>query len=436
MAYIHRVGQIPGPASEAVWRRMASAVPAAVRVQAPVIRRAAGGLVEDIDGNHYIDLTGGVGALNLGHCAESSLKRIKQQLGEFLHTDFSNVPYLSYVSLAERLNLRYPRGADALTLFFNSGAEAVENAVKLARLYTGRPGVLAAERGFHGRTWMALALSQKIDPYKAGMGPFATEVYTMPYPYPYRDPNSCRAATYAEWEERLVTNVDLSRVGAVIVEPVQGEGGIVVPPFQYLRWLRDFTERHHLVLIVDEIQTGFGRTGSFFAVEQAGIIPDLMTVGKSIAAGLPLSAVMGSEAVMSAARPGQLGGTYVGNPVAIAAAHGVLDQFDAEPVLAMAQRQGEVLAARLEAWAGAFPWIGEVRGLGPMRGVEVVKDRTSKDPDAERTSRWIQMAQRLGVLLLGAGFYGNVVRFLAPLTMPPDMLEEALDAVEAAAGAL
>ncbi|MGC8488930.1 MAG: aspartate aminotransferase family protein, partial [Clostridia bacterium] len=398
---------------------------------------AHGSLLRDIDGNTFIDLTRGVGVLNVGHRHDRVTAALHRQVDRFLHTDFTMIPYESYVSLAERLNARYPGGGPATSVFFNSGAEAVENAVKIARLATGRKGIIAFEGAFHGRTLMAMTLTSKTHPYKAGMGPYAPEVYRVPFPYPYRcelgfhEPNHvCGEVCFERIEKALLVQVAPEDVAAVIVEPVQGEGGFVVPPPTFLPWLREFTERHHILLIVDEVQTGFGRTGKFFATEHSGIRPDLMTIAKSVADGIPLSGVLGRPEVMNAPGDSQIGGTFVGNPLGTAAGNAVLDAFEAEDLLGMAARQGEFLMGRLRRMAEKSPHVGNVRGLGAMVAMELVKDRTSKEPAPELTDRVLHRAMEHGVLMLKAGIYGNVIRFLAPLNTPIELLDEACDELE------
>lgn len=438
--YIALKTEIPGPGSRSVVSRIDQATPRATSVYAPIaVDRAHGSLLTDVDGNTFIDLSGGVGVLNVGHTHDKVRKALHEQVDRFLHTDFTMVPYESYVRLAERLNARFPGGGPATTVFLNSGAEAVENAIKIARAYTRRSGIIAFERAFHGRTLMAMSLTSKVHPYKAGMGPFAPEVYRAPYPYPFRCPyadgrgsHDCTEKCFQAIEQSLLLQVAPEDVAAVIVEPVQGEGGFVVPPSGFLPWLREFTQRHGILLIVDEIQTGFGRTGKFFATEHAGIRPDLLTMAKSIADGVPLSGVMGRPEVMNGPDDSQLGGTYVGNPLATAAANAVLDIFEEEDLLSQAQRQGEYLMNRLGVMQTQYPVIGDLRGLGAMVGIELVKDLQSKEPDSEMTTRILRRALTHGVILLKAGIYGNVIRFLAPLNTPPDMLEEAMSILDLA----
>lgn len=436
--YIHLKTNLPGPKSQAVLDRLKKATPRAVGIYAPlVIDKAHGSLITDIDGNTFIDLTGGVGVLNVGHTHDRVKDALHRQVDRFLHTDFTNIPYESYVSLAERLNAHFPGGGPATSIFFNSGAEAVENAVKIARAYTKRSGILAFERAFHGRTLMAMTLTSKVHPYKANMGPYAPEVYRAPYPYPYRCEFSggqphhvCNEGCYANIEKALMLQVAPENLAAVIVEPVQGEGGFVVPPATFLPWLRKFTEDNGILLIVDEVQTGFGRTGTFFATEQAGIRPDLLTMAKSIADGVPLSGVMGRPEVMNGPDDSQIGGTYVGNPLATAAGNAVLDVFEQENLLDAARRQGEHLMARLRRIEETTPLIGEVRGLGAMVAIELVKDRKTKAPASDETNEVLHRMTERGVILLKSGIYGNVIRFLAPLNTPLDMLDEALDLLE------
>ena len=432
-SYVRLVTEIPGPQSRAVLERLGKSVARAVAPSAPVVvDHAQGALLTDVDGNTFIDFTGGVGVLNVGHAHPAVVAAVKTQVDRFLHTDFSVVPYATYIELAERLSARFPGGRPARVAFFNSGAEAVENAVKIARLATGKKALVAFEGAFHGRTYMALALTYKTRPYKTGFGPFAADVYRVPYPYPYRCPwstgsPSCGGPDYARLKEAILHQVDPDDVAAIIVEPVLGEGGFVVPPPDFLPWLRQFATEHGILLIADEVQTGFGRTGRFFACEHANVVPDLLVFAKSVAAGLPLSGVMGPPEVMDRPEPGQLGGTYVGNPVAIAAAHAVLDVFEQEDLLGRARRQGEILRRRLESLARRDPRIGEVRGLGAMVGIELVEDPTTKRPDPALADRVVREALRRGLLLLRAGVAQNVIRFLAPLVTPDAVLEEGLD---------
>ncbi|MBX5468137.1 MAG: 4-aminobutyrate--2-oxoglutarate transaminase [Firmicutes bacterium] len=442
--FVHLVTAIPGPTSSEWLQTMARVVPRALAVAHPVVVATAHGTrLTDVDGNTFLDLTGGIGALNVGHTDDHVTAAIRDQAGRFLHTDFSVVPYAAYVTLAERLAARFPGGEAAKVMFFNSGAEAVENAVKIARRATGRSAIVTFERAFHGRTYMALSLTGRTTPYKTGMGPWAPEVYRIPYPYPFRcpwaaeRPHRCGPRCYQHIAEALSMQVDPRSVAAVIVEPVQGEGGFIVPPEDFLPWLSAFCRQHGILLIDDEVQAGYGRTGRFFACEHGGVRPDLICVAKSIAGGLPLSAVIGRAAVMDVPEPGALGGTFIGNPVAVRAALAVLDRLERDGLLEAATAQGARVRSRLERLAQRHPEIGDVRGLGAMVGMELV-DPTAPDlpPNPKAADRVVVEARNRGVLLLKAGAHGHVIRFLAPLTTTPEEWEEALDildeAVEAA----
>ncbi|MDR7426406.1 MAG: 4-aminobutyrate--2-oxoglutarate transaminase [Armatimonadota bacterium] len=429
---------IPGPRSRELLERKRRVVPDAITVQAPVFAvRAEGALLWDADGRRYIDLAGGVGCLNVGHSHPRVVAAIQAQAARFTHTDFSIVPYQEYVTLAERLAARAPGAGSKRVAFFNSGAEAVENAVKVARLATGRPAVIAFEGAFHGRTYMALSLTSRVHPYKRGMGPFMPEVYRAPYPDPYRSPEpDATAFVLRRLEAMLATHVDAAQVAAVVVEPVLGEGGFIVPPPDFLPALRAFCDRIGALLVVDEVQTGLGRTGRFFAVEHAGIEPDLLVVGKSLAAGLPLSGLVGREEVFSSVHAGALGGTYPGNPLACAAALAVLEVMEEERLVERAQRLGQLLRDRLEAMARRYPLVGDVRGLGAMVAAELVTDRESKAPATAEASAVLWHALAQGVLLLRAGVLGNVIRFLMPLVISEDLLEEGLQVLDGALAAV
>lgn len=442
MAHIRLVTPIPGPRSRALLDRKDQAVASGLHVAVPVIvERAQGALLTDVDGNTFIDLAGGVGCLNVGHSAPEVVRAVQEAAQRFTHTDFSVVPYESYIRLAEELTRRAPGGFPKKAAFFNSGAEAVENAVKIARKYTGRRGVIAMEGAFHGRTLMALSLTSRVHPYKQGMGPFAPEVYRVPFPYVYRWPGRPPAAEVARQavealERAFVTQVAPEDTAAVILEPVQGEGGFIVPPEGYLPRVQEVCRRHGVLLIADEIQTGYGRTGRFFASERFGIEPDLITVGKSIAAGLPLSGVVGRAEVMDAAADGNIGGTYVGNPIACAAALAVLEVMDRYSLPDRAERLGARVRTRLERLAGRVPLIGEVRGVGAMVAVELVRDSDTREPATAETGRVIAEAMRRGVIVLRAGTYGNVIRLLMPLVITDDQVDEALAVLEDAFAAV
>jgi 4-aminobutyrate aminotransferase/(S)-3-amino-2-methylpropionate transaminase len=358
------------------------------------------------------------------------VEAIADQAARFTHTDYTVVPYAPYIELAERLGALVPISAPVKTGFFNSGAEAVENAVKVARLATGRPAVIAFEGGFHGRTLMALSLTSKPHPYKAGMGPYAPEVYRAPFPNAYRGPDA--ATALAALERLFVTHVAAEQVAAIVFEPEQGEGGFLPAPPDFVAGLRRICDQHGIVLVADEVQTGFGRTGRLFAMEHFDVEPDLVTLAKSIAAGLPLSAVVGRAALLDAPHEGAIGGTYVGNPVALAAGLAVLDVFEEEGLVERAQVLGETLRARLGRWQQRFPAVGDVRGLGAMLALELVADPATKEPAPELATAVVEAAAQRGLLLLKAGPHGNCIRVLCPLVITDAELDEACDAWEAA----
>ncbi len=416
---------VPGPRSQEILARKDRVVADALSVFLPVvIAEGRGATVTDVDGNTFIDFTGGVGCLNVGHSHPRVVEAAQQQLEKFSHTDFTIVPYEVYVTLAERLIAASPFRGAAKAAFFNAGTEAVENSIKFARAYTGRPAVIGFEGGFHGRTLLSLTLTSKTHPYKAGFGPFAPEVYRVPFPNEYRGPSAEEAL--AALERALVTTVAAENVAAIVIEPIQGEGGFVVAPKEYLQGVRRLCDEHGIVLVVDEVQTGFGRTGKFFAVEHYDVEPDLMTVAKSIAAGLPLSGVIGKAEIMDAVGDSGIGGTYVGNPVAQAAALAVLDIFEDEGVCDRAAQIGDTIRARMESWQERWPAIGDVRGVGAMLAIELVKDPSTKEPDAETASAIVTAAAERGLLLLKSGIYANCIRVLSSLLLSDAELDEAL----------
>jgi 4-aminobutyrate aminotransferase/(S)-3-amino-2-methylpropionate transaminase len=416
---------VPGPRSEAILARKRAVIAAPLGATFPIVAAEAhGATLIDVDGNTFIDFTGGVGCLNVGHSHPKVVAAAREQLERFSHTDFTIVPYEPYVELAERLLERTPISGPTKAAFFNAGTEAVENAVKFARAYTKRPAVIAFEGGFHGRTLLSLSLTSKTHPYKAGLGPFAPEVYRVPFAQDYRGPDA--RAALAAIERTLITQVAAETVAAIVVEPVQGEGGFHVAPPEFLAGIRRICDDNGIVLVVDEVQTGFGRTGKLFAIEHYEVEADLITIAKSIAAGLPLSGVLGRAEIMDAPGPNAIGGTYVGNPVAQAAALAVLDVIDEEGVVERANAIGDTMHARMLDWQGRFAEIGDVRGLGAMLAIELVHDRESKDPAPELVSAICAEAFRNGLLLMSAGIYSNVVRVLVPLTIGDGELDEAL----------
>ena len=410
----------------AVSRGWANAIPV-------FVREARGALVTDVDGNIFIDFAGGIGAMNVGHVDPRVVGAIKEQAETLIHTAFQAAPYESFVELAEKLNALVPGGFEKKTIFANSGSEAVENAVKISRAHTGRGALLTFENGLHGRTLLGMTLTSKAGPFKEGFGPFAPEVYRVPAPYPYRCPAGkdcsagCRGDCFGFVEETLEGEVDAEDLAAVILEPVSGEGGFIPFPDFYLRRLRELCDEHGILLIADEIQTGFGRTGKMFAIEHSGVTPDLLTASKSLAGGLPLSAVIGRAEVMDSVDPGGLGGTFGGNPVACAAALAVLKVFEEDDLLSRACVIGErVMAAMREMQEKYLDVIGDVRGRGPMAAMELVKDPESCAPDKERAAKVAEKALQSGLMLLTAGQQGNVIRTLMPLPITDNELEEGL----------
>jgi len=423
--------EIPGPGSRAILERKERVVASPLSLYLPIVAaEARGALLTDVDGNTFVDFTGGVGCLNVGHSHPQVVAAAQEQLARFSHTDFTIVPYELYVTLGERLLALAPFQGPAKAAFFNAGTEAVENAVKFARSHTGRPAVIAFEGGFHGRTLMSLSLTSKTHPYKAGLGPFAPEVYRVPFPQDYRGPDA-RTALGA-LERALVTQVAVEQVAAIVVEPVQGEGGFLPAPKEFMRGLRRVCDEHGIVLVVDEVQTGFGRTGRMFAIEHYDVEPDLITLAKSIAGGLPLSAVLGRAEIMDSPPDSAIGGTYVGNPVAQAAALAVLDVIEEEGLVERAAAIGTTIRERMLVWQERHEAIGDVRGLGAMLAIELVSDRETKEPAPELATSVIEAASRNGLLLLKAGIYGNCIRVLVPLTIPDGELDEALAAWEQA----
>ena len=432
---IHLETAVPGPRSREILERKARVVADPLAISIPVVvAEARGATITDVDGNTFIDFTGGVGCLNVGHSHPRVVEAAQAQLERFAHTDFTIVPYEIYVELAERLIGIAPVRKPAKAAFFNAGTEAVENAIKFARSYTKRPAVIAFEGGFHGRTLLSLTLTSKTHPYKAGLGPFAPEVYRVPFPQGYRGPDAVEAL--AALERALVTQVAAENVAAIVIEPVQGEGGFQVAPREFMAGVRAICDRHRIVLVVDEVQTGFGRTGKLFAIEHYEVEPDLMTVAKSIAAGLPLSGVIGKAEIMDAPGDSAIGGTYVGNPVAQAAALAVLDVIDEENLCERATSLGETMRSRMEGWQERWPQIGDVRGLGAMLAIELVRDPATKEPAPELATAVAEGAASRGLLLLKSGIYSNCIRVLTPLVLSDAELDEALgvweDALEQA----
>ncbi len=392
--------------------------------------RARNAELWDVEGRRYIDFASGIAVLNTGHVHPAMKAALTAQIERFTHACFQVTPYESYVALAEALNALAPGSTPKKTIFLSTGAEAVENAIKIARYQTKRSGVIAFSGGFHGRTLACSALTGKVTPYKAGFGPMLPEVYHLPYPIAYHGITA--DDSFAALEQLFKADIDPARVAAIIIEPVLGEGGFYAAPVEFLRRLRTVCDKHGILLIADEIQTGFARTGRMFAVEYAGIEPDLMTVAKSLAGGVPISAVIGKADIMDAPVPGGLGGTYAGSPLGCAAGLAVLDVIKREKLAERAVALGDRLVTRLKALQARYPCIGDVRGLGSMVAMELVKNRKADAPDADLTKQLVQAAGRRGLIVLSCGIYSNVIRFLAPLTIEDALLEEGLALFEGA----
>jgi 4-aminobutyrate aminotransferase / (S)-3-amino-2-methylpropionate transaminase / 5-aminovalerate transaminase len=427
--------EIPGPRSREILERERHAVAGPLIVHGPVVAdRALGSTITDVDGNTFVDFVGGVGVANVGHNHPRVVEAIGEQVDRFLHTDYTVVPYESYVELAERLGELVPIRGGTRGAFFNSGAEAVENAVKLARLATKRHGVIAFEGAFHGRTWMALTMTSRTRPYKQGLGPFVPEVYRAPFPNDYREPSA--EAALGAIERLFATHVSPEHVAAIVFEPQQGEGGFIPALPAFVTGLRKICDEHGIVLVADEVQTGFGRAGRMFAMEHFDVEPDLVVVAKSIAGGLPLSGVIGRAAIMDEPHAGAIGGTFIGNPVALAAACAVLDVFEEERLVDRAELLGGVIRARMLDWQTRWSRIGDVRGLGAMLAIELVHDPATKVPAPELVEAVIDAALQRGLLLLKAGVYANCIRVLCPLTISDAELDDGLRAFEEALAAV
>src|SRR3984957_5253786 len=430
--------EIPGPKSRELMRRREHAVPRGVSHATPIFTaRAEGAVLEDVDGNRFLDFAGGIGVVNAGHRAPRVVAALRKQVDEFIHTCFSVAPYEKYVALAEKLNALVPGKFPKKTLLVNSGAEAIENSIKIARAYTRRPAIICFEDAFHGRTLLALSLTTKTLPYKVGFEPFATEISRIPYAYCYRcsyglQYPSCGMFCAHHLEAAFKRVVASESVAAVVVEPVLGEGGFVAPPQEFFQIIQEICARHKILLIADEVQTGFARTGAMFASEHYGITPDILVSAKSLAAGMPLAAVTGRAEVMDAAGVGGLGGTYSGNPLSCAAAIASIETLEKEGLATRARKIGQIFEERSKSWAGRWPLVGEVRGLGAMRAIELVRSRDKKEPAKDETEKILRYCHSHGLILISAGSYGNVLRLLVPLIITDEQLAEGLNVLEAA----
>ena len=429
---------IPGPKSQELMKRRAAAVPRGISHGTPIFAaRAEGVVLEDVDGNRFLDFAGGIGCLNTGHRAPRVVAAIREQVDAFLHTCFSVAPYEKYIAVAEKMNAITPGTFAKKTILVNSGAEAIENAIKLARFYTRRPAIICFEDAFHGRTMLTMSLTSKTHPYKAGFEPFAADIYRIPYAYCYRCSYSlkypsCDVFCARHLEDTFKRVVAAEAVAAVIAEPVLGEGGFVVPPPEFFGMVQDICRKHEILFIADEIQTGFGRTGAMFASERYGIIPDMLVSAKSISGGLPLAAVTGRAEIMDAPGVGGLGGTFGGNPVACAAALAAIETIERENLSARAMKLGDKFEARARDWKARFPLVGDARGLGGMRAIELVRSRESREPAKQETEQIIRHCYQHGLIVLSAGTYANVVRVLVPLVVTDEQFDEGLEILEAA----
>ena len=426
---------IPGPQSQALMARRKAVVSNSPFIVTPLfIDHGSGATLTDVDGNTFLDFAGGIGTVNIGHAHPKVVEAIQAQAAKVIHTCFNVAMYEPYVALAEKLNEIAPTKGPRKTVLFNTGAEAVENAVKIARNVTKRPGVLTFEHGFAGRTYMALTLTSKAAPYKTGFGPFVPEVYRMPYPYFYHsgftDEEAYVDHCLAQVKEFFQTHVDPSTVACLWMELVTGEGGFIVAPKRYVQGLKKICEQHGILFIADEIQTGFCRTGTMFATEQYGIEPDLMTLAKSMAGGMPVSAVVGRADLLDGVQVGGLGGTFCGNPVACAAALAAIEVYERDHITDHAALLGQLIMQRLQKWKNEFPMIGDVRGLGAMCAIEFVKDRGTKEAAKEHLAAISKACYERGVILISSGTNGNIMRFLFPLVITVDQLNEGLDVIE------
>jgi 4-aminobutyrate aminotransferase/(S)-3-amino-2-methylpropionate transaminase len=436
------VTEIPGPRSKELFARRADAIPQGVANIHPIVTaRASGAIIEDVDGNRLIDFATGIAVLNVGHTSPAVVEAAQRQLELDTHTCFHVTANEPYIALAERLNALAPGDFAKKTMFANSGAEAVENAVKIARYHTKRSAVVVFDHAFHGRTLLAMSLTAKVMPYKQGFGPFAPEVFRLPFAYPYRcptggTPETCAGSCLRYAIDEMHKHIGEQNIAAVVVEPIQGEGGFVVPAPGFLKGLAEFCSENGILFVADEIQSGMGRAGRWFAIEDEGVVPDLVTSAKSLGGGLPISAVTGRAEIMDIVHVGGLGGTYGGNPVAAAAALAVLDQIEREGLLERSRTLGERVLDRLREMQGRHEMIGEVRGRGMMSAIELVRDRGTKEPiDGPTGTAIVQRALSEGLVLLKAGTYDNVLRLLPPLTIDEPLLDEGLQILEDALAA-
>ena len=430
--------EIPGPCSRALMARREAAVPRGPNNSTPIFMASAeGAALEDVDGNRYLDFAGGIGCLNVGHRSPRVMSALREQLEKHLHLCFAVTPYEGYIALAEKLNALAPGKAPKKTIIVNTGAEAVENAVKIARAYTKRPAVICFEDAFHGRTLLTMTLTSKTHPYKAGFEPFASDVYRIPFAYPYRAEKGATAETFAHHlVDAFKRIVAPESVAAVIAEPVLGEGGFIVPPKDYFALLQKICRQHGILFIADEVQSGFARTGKWFASEHFGIEPDLVTMAKSLGGGMPIAAVTGRAEIMDAPGAGALGGTFCGHPLSCAAALAAIETIEKENLLSRSVAIGRRFEDRARAWQKKWPLVGEVRGLGGMCAMELVRDEATREPADAETKQVARFCYEHGLVTITAGTFNNVIRILVPLVVTDEQFDEGLGVIEAALAAV
>jgi len=427
---------LPGAKASSLLSRREKIVPKGVAngVQT-FVHSAKGAVVKDVDGNRFIDFAGAIGTINVGHCHPKVQTALKDQIDHYIHTGFNVMMYEPYIELSEKLAQLTPGTHEKKVLLQNSGAEAVENAVKIARKYTKRQGIVSFTKGFHGRTLLTMSMTSKVKPYKFEFGPFAPEIYKAPYPYSYRRPDGMSVEEYEsfmieEFENFLISEVAPESIAAIVMEPIQGEGGFIIPGKKFVQGVYELCKKHGILFIADEIQTAFSRTGRYFAMEHFEVIPDLVTVSKSLGAGVPISGVIGKAEIMDEANPGELGGTYSGSPLGCRSALAVLEIIENEKLNDRAEEIGQKVMKQFEEFKATYPFIGDVRGIGAMVAMEIVYDKETKVPHKQLTAKIVKMANDSGLLLLGAGVYSNVIRLLMPLVISDEELEDGLTILE------
>lgn len=425
---------LPGSYSQVIQKRYEEAVPTGIYHLTPLyVKEARGAIITDVDGNQFIDFAGGIGMQNVGHCHPKVVRAVQKQAESFIHPCFHVTPYENYITLAEKINEKVPGTSKKKTMFANSGAEAIENAVKIARKVTGRSKVISFERGFHGRTLMTMSLSTKETPYKAGFGPFFSDMHILPYPYYYRaeegvSPEEVDSQVIYQFE-KFLEEVSPEKVAAIVMEPVQGEGGFIVPSISFVKRLREICNQYGILMIMDEVQTGFGRTGKWFATEHFHIEPDIMTLSKSIAGGLPLSAIVGRAELMDIPGRGQIGGTFAGSPLSCAAGLAVIEIMEEENLVERAQQIGNRIMSHLHQMQLKYEVIGDVRGIGAMVAMELVTNRITKEPAKELTVKLIEDFWKNGLISIGAGIFDNVLRFLPPLVISNEEIDRGFEII-------